>query len=118
MKYSKLFSKVFDRRSNNDAQVTIALVAGLAAGAVIGILFAPKSGADVRRDIADRATGFGSGLRDTYGRLRDRVVGHHDIEEGVAPEVPHFTHKAPRKRKSDIKDIIHEAHEQQANTEA
>jgi gas vesicle protein len=113
MKYNKLLAKIFARGSNNDAQVAIALVAGLAAGAVISILFAPTSGANVRKGIADRATGLGNGVRDTYGRLKDRVVGRQDIEEGVAPEVPHFTHKPVRKRKSDIKDIIHEAHEQQ-----
>ncbi|MDQ7949242.1 MAG: YtxH domain-containing protein [Pedobacter sp.] len=112
MKYTKLLSKIFDNRSNNNGQVAIALVAGLAAGAVLSILFAPDSGANVRKGIADQARGLGNGIKDGYGRLRDRVIGQQELEEPIAAEVPHFTHKVTKRPKSAIKDIIHDAHGQ------
>jgi gas vesicle protein len=111
MKYGKLIKGIFAQRSNNNAQVAIAIVAGLAAGAVISILFAPESGSDVRKGIADQAKGLGTGLKDKYNALKDRVVGGQEIDESIErPEVPHFTHTPQKKRKSDIKDIIHDAH--------
>lgn len=112
MKYTKLLSKIFDNRSNNNGQVAVALVAGLAAGAILSILFAPDSGANVRRGIADQARGLGNGIRDGYGRLRDRVVGQQELDEPIATEMPHYTHKVTKRPKSDIKDIVHEAHAQ------
>jgi len=110
MKYGKLIKGIFAQRSNNNAEVAIAIVAGLAAGAVISILFAPASGSDIRHGIADQAKGLGNGIKDKYTSLKDRVVGNREIEEAVEPEVPHFVHTTAKKRKSDIKDLIHEAH--------
>ena len=111
MKYGKLLTKIFDRKSNNNGQIAVALVAGLAAGAIISILFAPDSGANVRKGIAGQAKGLGEGLRTQYGALKNRVLGKNEIEESIEqPEVPHFTHQVTKKRKSDIKDLIHEAH--------
>ena len=110
MKYSKLLTKIFAKKSDHTAQVVVAVAAGLAVGAVISILFAPKKGADTRNLIGDSATRFGSGIRDQYTSLKNRVIGNQEIEEAVAPEVPHFTHKVPKKRKSDIKELIEEAH--------
>jgi len=39
---------------NNSGGVFIALLAGLAIGAVLGVLFAPKSGKDTRNYLVDR----------------------------------------------------------------
>ncbi|RZL46952.1 MAG: YtxH domain-containing protein [Pedobacter sp.] len=118
MKYRKLISKVLTRKSNN-GYVAVALVAGLAAGAILSILFAPESGEDTRRIISDKAKGLGSAAKDKYTALRNKITGNdfEEHEEDVAPEVPHFVHKVPKKRKSDIKDIIHDSHTEEQNTE-
>jgi len=111
MKYGKLLKEIFVQRANNNAQVAIAVVAGLAAGAAISILFAPDSGSNIRKGIADGAKGLGTGIKDKYVSLKDRVVGNREIEESIEqPEVPHFVHSTPKRRKSDIKDLIHDAH--------
>ena len=111
MRYKKLVEKLFSQNSNNNAQVAIALVAGLAAGAVISILFAPEKGANTRQNIAKGSRDLGVRLRDSYTSLKDRISGYQEEEnEAVAPEVPHFTHTVAKKRKSDIKDLISEAH--------
>lgn len=118
MKYIKLAEKFLSRRSNStNTQVAIALVAGLAAGAVISILFAPSKGSSLRNSIAGKAKNLGSGVRDSYLNYKDKVFGsHEDDEPAVAPEVPHFTHSIPKKRKSDIKTLVSEAHSEAAQT--
>ena len=118
MKYGKLISKL-TKRSNNNGYVAVALVAGLAAGALLSILFAPESGEDTRRIIRDKAKDLGDNAKDKFNALRNKLSGN-DFEEhddDVAPEVPHFVNKVPKKRKSDIKDIIHEAHVESQNAE-
>ncbi|WP_216847280.1 YtxH domain-containing protein [Pedobacter boryungensis] len=118
MKYGKLIGKILSQKSNNNGQVAVAIVAGLAAGAIISMLFAPESGKDARKLIGDRAKGLGSSARDTYAALRNKIVGN-DFEEhkdGVAPEVPHFVRTPVKKRKSDIRDIIHESHVEEQHT--
>jgi gas vesicle protein len=111
MKYIKLAEKFLSRRSNStNTQVAVALVAGLAAGAVISILFAPSKGSSLRNSIADKAKNLGNGLRNSYIGYKDRIFGtYQDDESAVAPEVPHFTHSVPKKRKSDIKTLVSEA---------
>ncbi|TKC04736.1 YtxH domain-containing protein [Pedobacter polaris] len=118
MKYRKLLSSL--TRRSNSGYVAVALVAGLAAGAILSILFAPESGEDTRRLISDKAKGLGNNAKDKYTALKNKLTGH-DMEEedAVAPEVPHFTHTTTKRRKSDIKDIIHDSHvEGQHNEEA
>ncbi|WP_316768771.1 YtxH domain-containing protein [Pedobacter frigiditerrae] len=111
MKYGKIISKVLNRRESNNGMVAVALIAGLAAGAVISILFAPESGADTRKAIGDKAKGLGDGIKNSYGSLKDRVFGADEvIEPAVAPEVPHFVHTTQKRKKSDIKELINEFH--------
>lgn len=112
MKYGKLIRKIFDQQSNNNnAQIAIAVVAGLAAGAVLSILFAPDSGANTRGKIVDGAKGLGNGIKDKYTSLKDRITGNQDMDYFEEPsEIPHFTHERPKKRKSDIRDLVHESH--------
>jgi gas vesicle protein len=120
MKYNKLIARIFAQKTNNNnAQVAVALVAGLAAGAIISILFAPDKGSNIRRGIADQARGLGDGIKTKYSAIKNRALGINDIEESIEqPEVPHFVKAVPKKRKSDIKDLIHEQHvEKQAHTE-
>lgn len=110
MKYGKLMAKLFAQRSNTNAQVAVALIAGLAAGAVISILFAPASGEDSRRRIADGARNLGDGVRNSYGSLMRKLKREKHEELAAETEVPHFVNApASKKRKSDIKDLVADA---------
>ncbi|MBC7615511.1 MAG: YtxH domain-containing protein [Pedobacter sp.] len=101
MNNRKLVEKFLSQKSNkSDVYVAVALVAGLAAGAVVSILFAPKKGSNVRKNITDIYTSF-----------KDRILGYPDLQESaLLPDVPHFIHHIEKKRKSDVKDLISEAH--------
>ncbi|WP_443946117.1 YtxH domain-containing protein [Pedobacter sp. AW1-32] len=113
MNYRKLIEKCITHKSDkNNAQIAIALVAGLAAGAVISVLFAPDSGAGTRGKIASGAKNLRYGFQDKYNLLKEKVFGVEAIEEDiVAQEVPHFKHQTKAKRKSNIKEILENAHE-------
>ena len=71
MKYGKLISKL-TKRSNNNGYVAVALVAGLAAGAILSILFAPESGEDTRKLIRDKAKGIGDNAKDKFAALKNK----------------------------------------------
>lgn len=109
MKYGKLVSRLFAEKSNHNAQVAVALVAGLAAGAVLGILFAPASGKESRKRIANGAKDLGNGVREGYDNLKRRIVGHEHEELAAETAVPNFAGEpSPKKRKSAIKDLVTE----------
>lgn len=112
MKYRKLIGKYLKHETDNSAKIALALVAGLAAGAVISILFAPDSGAGTRGKIVGGAKNLRYGFQDKYNLLKEKVFGVEAIEEDIVEhEVPHFKHTVAKKRKSDVKEILENAHE-------
>lgn len=111
MKYGKLIKRILAHRSANKAQVAVALVAGLVAGAVISILFAPDSGVGTRGKIASGAKKLSCGFQDQYGALKDKVFGTAVTEEETLEEkAPIVKNKPAKKPKSDVKEIIEQAH--------
>ena len=99
MNYKKLVADTFRIRSNNNSQIAAAVLIGVAVGAALSVLFAPKSGDDIRSRIANR--------------FRSQVDDLTEEEEYVEPD--YVKHPAPKKPKSDIKDLIHEAHHPEHN---
>jgi gas vesicle protein len=84
MKYKKILSdsasKLTDSvsRDSDSSNAIVALLTGLAVGAVLGVLFAPSSGEETRTLIADRATGLGEELKDKYQSVKDKVASSKD----------------------------------------
>jgi gas vesicle protein len=86
MKYKKLLSdsasKLTDTisKDSDSSNAIVALLAGLAVGAVLGVLFAPSSGEETRSLIADRASGLGEDLKDKYQSVKEKVAsGREDL---------------------------------------
>jgi gas vesicle protein len=62
-------------KRDNTALTTIGLLAGLAVGAVVAALFAPKSGSDTREDIANGIKSlFGSEEESTAVNIKPHAV--------------------------------------------
>ncbi|MCD0490127.1 YtxH domain-containing protein [Pedobacter sp. MC2016-14] len=77
MDYKKVLSNCVTRDSDSSKAV-VALLAGLAVGAVLGVLFAPKSGEETRSLITDKATDLKDSLKDKYQNTKDQVLAKTD----------------------------------------
>lgn len=64
------------KQKSNNGQVAVALVAGLALGAVLSILFAPKKGSVTRRFIGNKSKHAYTSLKDKYASK----INHEDLE--------------------------------------
>lgn len=54
-------------------KVFLGVLAGVAAGAVLGILFAPDKGSVTRKQIVDKGEGYADTLKQKYNELIDSV---------------------------------------------
>ncbi|SOD19795.1 YtxH domain-containing protein [Pedobacter xixiisoli] len=86
---------------NDNSKVVVALLAGLAAGAALGILFAPDKGTDTRDKLGQSLKDFGDSIKERAAdeinnltSLKDKVVNSikgklRDVEEEYSDEVEH-----------------------------
>lgn len=124
MNYRKLISKRISdlsNHSNDKSGAVIALLAGLAVGAVLGVLFAPDSGKKIRERITDKALDLADNAKDglysikdkvTMGRdsitnLKDRVVGNVKSKvDQASQEFKEFRDAELAKTSGDAQDEI------------
>jgi gas vesicle protein len=86
---------------NDNSKVVVALLAGLAAGAALGILFAPDKGSDTRDKLGQSLKDFGDSIKEkaaeeinNLSSLKDKVVNSikgkiRDVEQEYSDEVEH-----------------------------
>jgi gas vesicle protein len=84
---------------NDNSKVLIGLLAGLAAGAALGLLFAPEKGSDTRDKLSQSLKDFGDSIKDKAAdeinnltNLKDKVVDSiksklRDVENEYSDEV-------------------------------
>ena len=59
-------------------KVILGALAGIAAGALVGILFAPDKGSDSRKKIIKKGEDYLDTVKDKFNSLLDTVVGKFD----------------------------------------
>jgi gas vesicle protein len=57
----------------NTDKILIGILAGFAAGAVVGILFAPDKGSNTRKKITEKGNAVASDLESKYSNLKSEV---------------------------------------------
>lgn len=62
----------------DNSKVVVALLAGLAAGAALGLLFAPEKGTDTRDLLGDSLKKLGESIKETAANEIDNLVGLKD----------------------------------------
>lgn len=58
----------------NSGKVILGVLAGLAAGAVLGILFAPDSGVNTRKKIARKSEEYVDDIKEKFNEFVDHVA--------------------------------------------
>jgi gas vesicle protein len=59
-------------------KIFTSVLAGAAAGAILGILFAPEKGTETRRKIAEKSSEIAGNVKDKYNDLSDTVSEKYD----------------------------------------
>jgi gas vesicle protein len=71
----------------NNSKVVLGIVTAAAAGAVIGMLFAPEKGTELRDKVRDTANGLASDLLDVIQRGRQQYAEVEDQVQDKAKEL-------------------------------
>jgi len=76
---------------NTSGKILAAVAAGIAAGAVLGILFAPDKGSETRRKIKEEGKKFADDVKDKFSKGKEQFNGYkEDIEKKVREKVDEF----------------------------
>jgi len=78
----------------NTGKVILCIVAGAAAGAILGTLFAPSKGSVTRKKLSKKGYEFAEELKERFTELEDNI--QKKIED-VKDEVKKFANKASNK---------------------
>jgi len=73
---------------NDNTKVIVALLAGVAAGAALGILFAPESGTETRDKLSESLKKLSDSIKETAANEIDNLVGLKDkVVENIKTKV-------------------------------
>ncbi|GGH22476.1 YtxH domain-containing protein [Mucilaginibacter phyllosphaerae] len=73
---------------NDNTKVVVALLAGLAAGAALGILFAPDKGIETRDKLSESLANLSDSIKETAANEIDKLVGLKDkVVENIKTKV-------------------------------
>ncbi|NBB17942.1 hypothetical protein GVN20_01120 [Runella sp. CRIBMP] len=86
----------------SNSKIVLGLVTAAAAGAVIGLLFAPEKGTEIRDKVRETANGFASDLLDALQRGRQQYT---EIKDNVEDTAKELKSKA-EDRISEVKDRV------------
>lgn len=112
MKVKKLLSDCVTRKTDTSLPIA-ALLAGLAVGAVVGILFAPESGADTRGRISDKAGDLAESMKDKFQSVKEKL----GAETEKAVEVKDHIVDDIRKKTKEAADHIQGVKDEQLGNE-
>ena len=75
MNYKKAITDRFQSKTRHTSASTVALalVGGIAVGAIVSLLFAPQKGEDTRHMIADKTRDLTDGVKEKFRAIRNKA---------------------------------------------
>lgn len=70
-----IFSKHLKINNMSSGKVILGILAGAAAGALLGILFAPEKGSTTRKKILSKGEEYADELKEKFNEFVDKVAG-------------------------------------------
>jgi len=86
----------------SSGKVLLGVLAGLAAGALLGILFAPEKGSVTRKKMSKKAEDYADGLKEKFNEFLDNIS---EKFEEVKEEVSDLTEQGEVKSEKTKKDV-------------
>jgi gas vesicle protein len=111
MNYKKLLTDQLDGHTDK-TPVVVALLAGLAVGAALGVLFAPASGTETRDLIADKSKDLAESAKDKLQTYKEKIkTGADQLSDTAKDKYQTYSGKLQDgvDELSDLKDIAVES---------
>ena len=86
----------------NSGKVLLGILAGIAAGALLGVLFAPEKGSDTRKKLSKKAEDYADGLKENFSEFLDSISGKF---ENAKEEVSDFAEQRKPNHQGAKKDV-------------
>jgi len=86
----------------NSGKVLLGVLAGLATGAMLGILFAPEKGSDTRKKLSKKGEDYVDTLKEKFNEFLESISEKY---EKVKEEISDFTDQGNGKSEAPKKDV-------------
>jgi len=86
----------------NSGKVLLGIIAGVATGALLGVLFAPSKGSRTRKRILKKGERYADGLKEKYDEMLEGISGKYNKVKG---DVTDFTEQA-KTRTEEVKEEL------------